>query len=185
MNPRTAIPFAGLIVLAIVNGILWHQAQVPAEAFRTLEALTTRADVRAAAISAPVVDLKRLDAQWVSESKARNTGPLIASVMENSLSKSLTALRFASRGHIDQIMVIDARGALIGADHPTHDFDQSDEAKWQSTVGSHTTKPQVEGIDDAPRGKIDQIAQSITSADGTIIGAVLLRWCRSDGGCSN
>ena len=180
MNIRSVL--LSILLAAFVAGAVfqWQQVRVPDAAYKTLDALTKRQDVRAAARSAPRVDVKALDARWVAEAKARNDGPLITSVMTNSLSMTLAKLRESSKGHIEQIMVMDARGALIAADHPTHDFDQSDEPKWQKTVSAGETEPVWDGND---RGVIDQIAQSITAPNGKIIGAVLLRWCKRDHGC--
>lgn len=187
LNRPAPIALAAMAILGALGGSVWWRAQPPAAAYEQLAKLTTRADVLAAVANAnaePDVDLQERDAQWRKEAAADNEGALISQVMASALSRQLALDRLESDGQIDQIMVMDARGGLVAADAPTHDYDQSDEPKWQRTVGAQVSTPVFEGSDMEKRGKVDQMSQAVVAPDGRIIGAVLLRWCRTKGGCT-
>jgi hypothetical protein len=162
-------------------GLFWRQAQPDQAAHDTLSALVARADVMAAvgnANAAPLQDMKARDGQWRAEMAKGGAGPLVGGVMATALSRQLELDRVASDGRIEQIMVMDARGALVAADHPTHDYDQSDEPKWRRTIGSGNRDPVFEGRDKSGSGTVDQLSQSIIDEEGRMIGAVTLRWRR-------
>ncbi len=185
MIRRTTVLAVALAFLLVGSGLLWWRSQPPAAAYDVLETLVMRPDVGAAIANAspeaPAV-LAAKDKQWRLEA-ANKGGPLINAVMATPLSRQLTTDRLASAGHIEQIMVMDARGALIAADAPTHDYDQSDEPKWQRTIGARTHDAIFEGTDTEHRGKVDQLSKVVVNTNGQIVGAVTLRWCRTKDGC--
>ncbi len=176
-------------VVAFLGGaavISWRSTQPEKAAFDTLSALVARADVIAAvsdANAAPAQDMGAHDLQWRKEMANGGTGPLTNALMGTALSRQLALDRISSDGQVQQIMVMDRRGALVAADRPTHDFDQSDEPKWIRTIGNNTREPVFEGHDKSSGGTVDQLTQAIADPDGKIIGAVTLRWCGGDDRC--
>lgn len=181
MSRRVTILIAAIGVLLAFNAIVWWKAQPDQAAYGKLSELTKRDDVRAAVARSNALtttNLRLLDTQWRREAAAGNAGPLIDATMATPLSRQLFGEALGSGGHIVQIMVMDARGALVAADKPTHDYDQSDEPKWQRTVGAGETNAVFEGTEKARTGAVDQMSQVITARDGKIIGAVTLRWAR-------
>lgn len=181
----TVILFTAL--LGLLGAAIWWRAQPPPAAYVNLAKLAARPDIVAAISNAntgPAFDLHARDVQWRKQVAGGLQGPLIRDVMASALSRQLVLDRLESDGQIDQIMVMDARGALVAADAPTHDYDQSDEPKWQRTVGAQIKEPVYEGSDSETLGKVDQMSQAVVSPEGRIIGAVLLRWCRTKGGCT-
>ena len=180
-------PFAAISVL-IIGITAWQKPSVHnyAQAVEQAAAIATRADIVSALLSARAIDAAqraKIETAWRAEATQGGKGPVTRALMNTPLSQTLTYDVARSNGQIEQIMVIDASGALLAADHPTHDFDQSDEAKWQKTVAAQTTAPLFEGSDKGPRGITDQISQSVRGPDGKIIGAITLRWCNTLGGC--
>ncbi len=181
MSKRATILIAAIAVLLGFNAIIWWKAQPDQAAYDKLAELTARDDVRAAVARSnalPTVNLSAFDTQWRREAAAGNAGPLIDATMATPLSRQLLGDAMGSGGQIVQIMVMDARGALVAADRPTHDYDQSDEPKWQRTVGAGQKSAVFEGTEKARSGPVDQMSQVITGRDGQIIGAVTLRWAR-------
>jgi hypothetical protein len=186
MNARIAIISLVIAVLMGANGIAWWRAQPPQTAYDMLTQLVTRDDVAVAVANAnagPSRDIAATDIQWRREVAAGNQGPLINEMMATVLSRQLALDRVQSDGHIVQIMVMDAHGALVAADKPTHDYNQADEPKWQRTVGANISTVVFEGTEKAQHGKIDQMSQAVVDSNQRIVGAVTLRWCRTSGGC--
>jgi hypothetical protein len=186
MSRRIAILLLVITLLVGVNGVAWWRAQPPQAAYDTLTDLIAREDVLSAianANAAPARDLATTDIQWRREAAAANQGPLINETMATALSRQLALDRVQSDGHIIQIMVMDARGGLVAADKPTHDYDQSDEPKWQRTAGAKIMTPVFEGSEKTQHGTIDQISRAVAEPNHHIVGAVTLRWCRTSGGC--
>lgn len=179
----TAIGVLFLGWLAWPKPSVHNYAQAAEQAAR----IAARADIVSALTTAPTIGAAQratIETAWRIEASQGGKGPVTTALMNTPLSQSLKRDVARSNGQIEQIMVIDASGALIAADHPTHDFDQSDEAKWQNTVAARTTTPLFEGSDESPRGITDQISQSVRGPDGKIIGSITLRWCNTPGGCS-
>jgi hypothetical protein len=168
---RRAILMA--FVLCVLGGVVWffaYQTRPPAAALDQLAALTRRAEIVEALNAAPTITSslrKQRDATWAVNQ---------STLLQQPLSRQLARERAASHGHIRQIMVMDAGGALIAADAHTHDYDQSDESKWQRTVGAQTIAPVIEGRSREAGGIVWQMSQSVRAPDGHIIGAVTLRW---------
>ncbi len=124
-----------------------------------------------------------INKKWIAEyPKPTPNGP-IATLMSSPLSRQLKRDAALSDGQIEQIMVFDRAGCLVAADHPTHDYDQSDEDKWKRTVGAGNTKLVFEGQDADPRGTTEQVSQAVRDERGEIIGGITLRWCNTRGGC--
>jgi sterol desaturase/sphingolipid hydroxylase (fatty acid hydroxylase superfamily) len=176
--PARTKRIAGLsaaLVLAVAANSWIGRGPAPSQSsLNALQQIAIRGDVRSAALAAnnsPAPPLAVNNQQWLAEVEAGNTGPLIHAVMNNRLSRRLAAEAKASQGRIEQVMIMDRRGALIAADHPTHDYDQSDEPKWQATAGAGSLKPLYEGRDNG----VEQLSQAITDSHGQIIGAVTIR----------
>jgi hypothetical protein len=148
--------------------------------------IASRADVTTAISqqnAAPTVDIAMLDTIWRRDRLQPPTGSLVQKLIASSLSQTLAKLRQASAGQIIQLMVMDKRGALVAADHITHDYDQSDEPKWQLTVGKANIVPILEWRQRQANAELYQISQSVVDARGQIIGAITLVWCSKPGGC--
>ncbi len=124
-----------------------------------------------------------LDTVWKQDRLQPPTGSLVQKLIASPLSQTLATLRANSDGQILQLMVMDARGALVAADHITHDYDQSDEPKWQLTVGKSNTAPVVEMREPQRAATLYQISKSVSNG-GEIIGALTLVWCDHRNGCT-
>jgi hypothetical protein len=148
----------------------------------SIEQLTERADVIAAVVAAnaqPPVDLKALDGQWRREVAVAPGGrELVQELMARPLSRRLAIEVADPARKLAQVMIMDSQGALVAADHVTHDFDQSDEPKWQKTAGSKVRETVFESSEQGPDGPIDQLSRAITRPDGAIIGAVTIQYRR-------
>ena len=186
MLRRLHIPFMLVILLLGVGYIQKHQG-TRQEA--TLKWLASHPYVIAAlkghnriAAQWPPETLQRRDREWLDEKADKRPPALIGRVMRTPLSRWLAAQVAKSNRQMEQIMVTGANGALVAADHVTHDYDQSDEPKWQQTVGKGNRAMVLEGRAQASRGIRSQ--QSLAVVDGgRIIGAVTLLWCDTAGGC--
>jgi sterol desaturase/sphingolipid hydroxylase (fatty acid hydroxylase superfamily) len=155
-------------------------------AYKLSAAISQRRDVIAAILAhnqQPTNDMAARDRQWRHELDQPSAAPLIQRVMATPLARTLAQLRQTSHGEILQIMIMDRYGALVAADHITHDYDQSDEPKWQQTVGAQRTGPVHEGSTNLPDGTNDQVSQAVVDAQGQIIGAITLVRCRQPGRC--
>jgi hypothetical protein len=180
-----ALAALGVLLIGIM---VWQKPSVHnyAQAVEQAARIAARADIVSALTTTPTMNAAqraKIEAAWRAEAALGGKGPVTTALMNTALSQTLKRDIARSNGQIEQIMVIDATGALIAADHPTHDFDQSDEAKWQKTVSAQTMTPLFEGSDKGPRGITDQISQSVRGPDGKIVGAITLRWCNTPGGC--
>jgi hypothetical protein len=181
-----ALTAIGVLLLGL---LAWQKPSVHnyAQAAEQAARIATRADIVSALTTAPTISAAqraKIETAWRIEAAQSGKGPVTTALMNTALSQTLKRDVARSNGQIEQIMVIDASGALIAADHPTHDFDQSDEDKWQKTVGAQTMRPLFEGSDAGKRGITDQISQSVRGPDGKIVGAITLRWCNTPGGCA-
>ncbi len=175
MNRRIILLSAILIAAIGFVAWQWQQNQPSSSSLRHIAKLVKRPDILASIASAnqlPPPDLKTRDVQWRTELAADNPGPLIRTVMSSPLSLRLATDVRSSGGRIEQIMVMDRHGALIAADHTTHDYDQSDEPKWLDTAAIGVSEPVFEGRENG----VDQISQAIVDHNGTPIGAITLRW---------
>jgi hypothetical protein len=178
-----------IVILIVMAGIGYWSASTSrstAAAEKKIGDLIGRSDIISAIEMANRHDhLKRssIDALWVAEYKNLKLNGQIAALMSTQLSRRLASDVAQSDGNIEQVIVFDEAGCLVGADHATHDYDQSDEDKWKRTVGAANLKPVLEGRDADPKGTTDQVSQSVRDAKGKIIGGVTLRWCNSPGGC--
>jgi hypothetical protein len=180
------VTIISLIVVVVIGYRSFPAKQSTAAAEKKIGDLIGRSDIISAIKMANRHDhLKRscIDALWVAEYKNPKLNGQIAALMSTQLSRRLASDVAQSDGRIEQVMVFDEAGCLVGADHATHDYDQSDEDKWKRTVGAANLKPVFEGRDTDPKGTTDQVSQSVTDAKGKIIGGVTLRWCNSPGGC--
>jgi sterol desaturase/sphingolipid hydroxylase (fatty acid hydroxylase superfamily) len=133
-------------------------------AYKLSAAIAQRRDVIAAILAhnqQPVHDMAALDRLWRRELDQPQAGSLIQRVMATPLSRTLAQLRQTSHGEILQIMIMDRYGALVAADHITHDYDQSDEPKWQQTVGAQRIRPVHEGSTNMKGGISDQVSQAV------------------------
>jgi hypothetical protein len=174
---------------AMIGFGLWAQiAQTPqAAAIAYAGQLADRVDVIEAIARhnlAPKIDLAQLDALWRLQRLQPPHGSLVQKTMSAPLSKKLATLRLASAGQIMQVMVMDKRGALVAADHITHDYDQSDEPKWQLTVGQAAKAAVFEWQQRQKAADLYQISKTVADANGEIVGAVTLVWCSNPGQCS-
>lgn len=171
------IAFAGYLAFSASNSTVSNPE---------IERLIARSDIIVALNSANQQDHSlrmSIDKNWIADySNPMPNGP-IATLMSSPLSRQLKRDVSLSDGHIEQIMVFDRAGCLVAADHPTHDYDQSDEDKWKRTVGAGNTKLVFEGRDADPRGITEQVSQAVRDEHGNIIGGITLRWCDSRGGC--
>lgn len=178
-----------IVILIVMAGLgYWSvsTSQSTAAAEKKIGDLIGRSDIISAIETANRHDhLRRssIDALWVAEYKNPEVNGQIAALMSTQLSRRLASDVAQSHGQIEQVMVFDEAGCLVGADHATHDYDQSDEDKWKRTVGAANLKPVFEGREADPKGTTDQVSQSVRDPKGTIIGGVTLRWCNSPGGC--
>jgi hypothetical protein len=176
---------AGLILGGVAVFAL-NKPQPFEPALALSQKLAQRSDI-IAAISAhnlrPVQNIAAMDQQWRRDVDHPPVGSLIAQVMATPLSQRLAQIRQDSHGQIVQIMVMDQMGALVAADHITHDYDQSDEPKWQKTVGARHKEAVYEGSMAQQNGIADQISQAVLGPQQQIIGAITLVRCRTPGRC--
>lgn len=180
------IILAVIVIFLLVRVAIAPTAQTASAAQARLATLVGRPDVVSALIKANGHDHSlrhSIDKDWIAEYRTASSNGAIAALLATNLSRSLATDKSQSTGQIEQIMVFDVAGCLVAADHPTHDYDQSDEDKWKRTVGAQVTKPFVEARDQGPKGYTDQVSQAVTSGGGEIIGGVTLRWCNTRGGC--
>lgn len=111
------------------------------------------------------------DAAW----RAGNSA-LAKTIAASQASRRIAAL---TRADADQIMLFDRRGLMVGALRLTHDYDQSDEAKWQGTIGSGNLHMLDEGS--GPIGSDGAMARQLSravvdAATGAILGGVTVVW---------
>jgi hypothetical protein len=176
-------------IALVLSGSLWlllNKPQPLEPALALSQSLSQRSDI-IAAIRAhnqqPVQDMAARDQLWRRDVSRPPAKSLIAQVMATPLSQTLAQLRQNSGGHILQIMVMDKVGALVAADHITHDYDQSDEPKWQKTVGAQQLNGVHEGAMSLENGIADQVSQAVIDPQQQIIGAITLVYCRKAGAC--
>jgi hypothetical protein len=179
---RRAAVILSLVALPIIAFLFWmaKQQNVPAEAYKNISALSARTDVRSAIIvsNGNKKNISKLDAQWVQEMTQPERGALVNNLMQTPLSQKLSMLKKKSARKIDQIMIMDKTGALVAADRPTHDYDQSDEPKWLTTVGKHNINAVHEFSENRNGDIFDQLSQTVQDKNGQIIGAITIVWRR-------
>lgn len=176
---------AALLALAACSSPPQQHAAAP-QSLEMVKHYAGRADVRTAMAAANAVsagECKAGNAQWLAEYEAPPANGVIAALLAQPLSQSLAQDATQSGGQLVQIMVMDKAGCLIAADAKTHDLEQSDEPKYQQTVGIKRKGPLYEGTDQAPLGPVDQVSQALYDDKGEAIGAITLRWCPVKGGC--
>jgi hypothetical protein len=179
------IALTALEVIAVIAQK--SRAHDHAQSLMITKAIATRPDIIAAIMAANRHDhsmLHALDRLWIREVANGGRGEFVNAFLSTPLSKRLATEARRSRGQLIQVMVMDSAGCLVAADHQTHDYDQSDEPKWQNSVGANSIIPQIEESIKGTRGTTDQISQSVRDAGNKIIGAVTVRWCDTKGGCA-
>jgi hypothetical protein len=187
MKRRGLISLAGTMILAGVAALLPDKPPPFEPALALSQKLAQRSDIIAAITTQnrrPVQNMAAMDQQWRRDVDQPPAGSLIAQVMATPLSQKLAHIRQSSHGRILKIMVIDQIGALVAADQVTHDYDQSDEDKWQKTVGAQRKKAIYEGQITHQNGIADQISQAVLGPQQQIIGAITLVHCRTPGRCN-
>jgi len=75
-------------------------------------------------------DIQRKDKEWMANPK----NALVKELMANACARRLRTL-VEGDSIIVEAFVMDAKGALVCTTHPTSDYWQGDEAKWQKTYG--------------------------------------------------
>ena len=187
MNHKRFI-LAAIALCIVTLGAFWafsaQQSVVARD--KALNGLVKRADIIAALKRANLRDhslCKSIDKIWIAEYKNPTPNGVIAQLKSTPMSIRLARDVELSRGYIEQIMLFDKAGCLVATDHPTHDYDQSDEDKWKRTVGAGSTKLIFEGRDHDPKGNTDQVSRAVVDSQGKIIGGMTLRWCHTSGGC--
>jgi len=120
--------------------------------------------------------IDRLDKQWRAEAKA-GKGPLIETVLANSLSQYLVRRRAESKGLFLEIFVMDNKGLNVGQSNVTSDYWQGDEAKWQKSYGAGANGVLIDQVDfdDSAKAFVSQVSATIVDpADGQPIGAITI-----------
>lgn len=176
---------SGLLALTACTAVEQYTAPSP-KTLKTLADYAARADIRAAMVAANSVstgECKAGNAQWLKEYPAPPAHGIINTLLAQPLSQTLAKETAQSGGQLVQLMVMDKAGCLIAAEAKTHDLEQSDEPKYQQTVGVKRRDPFYEGSVTAPLGPVDQVSQALYDDKGEAIGSLTLRWCPVKGGC--
>ena len=178
--------WALMALAALATGCTSAPAPDPSS-LEALNRFAARADIRQAMIAANADashdHCVRENAQWLQEYPAPPPNGMIAALLARPVSVQLAADKQASAGRLVQLMVMDKAGCLIAADAKTHDLDQSDEPKYQLTLGANRKTPSYEGAESRALGKIDQVSQALYDDKGAPLGVITLRWCPAQGGC--
>lgn len=175
-----------LLVLAACSPAPSQQQSASPQTLDVLAQYAARGDVRAAMQAANLAstgECKAANARWLAEYEAPPAKGVIETLLAQPLSRRLAQETQQSAGQLVQIMVMDKAGCLIAAESKTHDLEQSDEPKYQKTVGALRREPLYEGTVAAPLGPVDQVSQAVYDDKGNAIGALTLRWCPVKGGC--
>lgn len=120
-------------------------------------------------------EIDALDKKWRAE-KDSGSGPMIAEVLGNDLSKWLMQIKEDSNGLIAEVFVMDNKGLNVGQSDPTSDYWQGDESKFQQSYGAGPDGMLIDEVefDDSSESFISQISRTINDASGNPIGAVTI-----------
>ncbi len=119
-------------------------------------------------------EIESLDIQWRLETVAQHR-PLIDAVLQSELSKCLMRLRKAAGGRVTEILVMDARGMIVGVDHANSDYWQGDEEKWRKTFLAGPGAVFVDDVEHDPSTDAFQSEVSFSVTDpetGEVIGSI-------------
>ncbi len=119
-------------------------------------------------------EIESLDIQWRLETGSRQR-PLIDAVLQTELSKCLMRLRKAAGGRVTEILVMDARGMIVGVDHANSDYWQGDEEKWRKTFLAGPGAVFVDDVEHDPSTDAFQseVSFAVTDPDsGEVIGSI-------------
>lgn len=164
--PAAANEFAGEMAAAFDDAVRpWLDAPAVVDALRAANA--AHADLAAAEIAA-------LDARWQGEVDAGG-GALVARVMDAPVSDFLRARAAETGDLVTEVFVMDSRGLTVGANAPTSDYMQGDEAKWTRTFEVGPEAVHVGDLEFDPSTETYQAQYSATIVDpatGDPIGAI-------------
>ncbi len=119
-------------------------------------------------------EIESLDIQWRLETGSRHR-PMIDAVLKSELSKCLMRLRQAAGGRVTEILVMDARGMIVGVDHANSDYWQGDEEKWRKTFLAGPGSVFVDDVEHDPSTDAFQSEVSFAVTDpesGEVIGSI-------------
>ena len=117
-------------------------------------------------------DILQLDQSWRAETSA-SSRPTIDTMLENTVSQALDALKATRPDLYSEIFVTDNKGLNVGMSDMTSDYWQGDEAKFTQTFGSATGSftDEVE-FDESTQVFSTQISRAIRNSAGEHIGIV-------------
>lgn len=121
-------------------------------------------------------EIDRLDEAWRRQAE-RGGGPLIDSLLSNSLSTYLKTVQNDTRGLLTEIFVMDNKGLNVGQSSVTSDLWQGDEDKWQKTCLQGPSAVFVDEVEFDDSSQLFQVQVSVSVVDpanGKVIGAVTM-----------
>lgn len=114
------------------------------------------------------------DKQWLEEKKSSDQ-PLHQQVLQGPAAEVLHQIKNQNT-KITMIMLMDCYGHLVASTQETNDWVQSDEPKWQQTVGAKTSRPHLEPTENI-EGKQYVEASILLSAETSLcLGAATVLW---------
>lgn len=76
----------------------------------------------------------QLDNAWIAASRENRLTTLMASILDNRLSKTLAKLARDTENRISEIFIFNKEGYILGMNRPTSDYWQGDELPWLRVV---------------------------------------------------
>jgi hypothetical protein len=116
-----------------------------------------------------------IDREWRQGSEGGIASPKATEILENPLSDILRAFQESDANNIAEIFVFDTKGAVIGMNRLTTDFDQSDEQKFEVAIGHDADISQIADIyfDGSTRAFLSQVTVPIINPEtGDVIAAM-------------
>ena len=126
------------------------------------------ADVRAGALA-------DLDREWRRDSERGVASAKAGEILENSLSGILRSFQKGDAENIAEIFVFNTKGAVIGMNRLTSDFDQSDEPKFKVVIRQNPDLSQIADIyfDGSTRTFLSQVTVPVVDPEtGNVIAAM-------------
>ena len=115
------------------------------------------------------------DRKWLEE-KNSSDQPLHQQVLQGPAAEVLHHIKNQNT-KISMIMLMDCYGHLVASTHETSDWVQSDEPKWQQTVGAKAVRPHLEPTESIEGKQYAEASHILLSAETpSCLGAATVLW---------
>jgi len=124
-------------------------------------------------IDQTAAEVQQLDQQWRAEYQS-GAYQLIARYQARELSAWLMDIAVSEQDGFTEILAFDRLGRTVGMSRITSDYDQSDEAKFQQTLGRESITSFIDDVryDRSTQRFQTQLTAVITDEDGDALGAI-------------